>query len=290
MVADVHPTQLPHDPHPPLGGTADRAPRPLAAAGRVLGRVISLAVIAAAGVAGWMIVDEVAFAPVAGAVDTTQSTSPWPAAFRQPATNWDSFTLTYRRDGAPTHRSSTDAATGRTRITYFDESGAPASFAEVSGRQVWVRAVGDDQWTRMVDGAERVHLQLGLAAVEPSHLSSIVPSWVEPFVAVAEQPSEGEHTQLVVAIDAAAAQASDPVAFARWRQEMYFDSAGGGAWTWTVDVRDDGYVVRWAGRYPWIEAWSENPTDLVFESPLQPRPTAPATPLPTSPADDAVGG
>lgn len=270
---------------PPLGATPtpSRASQTMRSIGRITGRVLSLAVIAAAGVAGWMIVDEVAFGPVAGAVDVDQSASPWPDAFSRQTSTWDSFTLTYRENGAPTHRSSTDAATGRTRITYFDDAGAASSFAEVAGLEAWQRSVGDGEWVRADEAMTEGHLQLGLGNAQPSHVSTILPAWAEPFAVVDEQPTDGPTTRLVVSIDVAGLQAAEPVAFERWADDMAVELDGGAIWAWTLDVRDDGYIVRWEGRHDSIEAWGENPADLVFESPLQPR----TTPAPVPPSTDA---
>ncbi len=169
-------------------------------------------------------------------------------------------------------QSSTDAVSGRTRIVAYEATGEPKWVAEISGLDAWYRdAPGVGEWLRPDQELLETFVYFGVAGVEPAHLSETVPRWADPFVTVAEQPIDGVNTRLVATIDAAGLRAEDAVRFRRWAYSMKLDAAAvesSDTWTWTVDVRDDGYVVRWTGRYPRIEVWSENPTDLVFESPF----------------------
>ena len=251
-----------------------------------MGRLISVGVIAAAGLAGWLVVDTVALAPPAGAVAAPPSANPWPETFRTPTTTWDSFTTRYRTDGVLRQQSSTDAASGRTRIVSYGAAGEATWIVEISGLDAWYREAGGDEWTRPEQGLLEAFVYSGIGGVEPSHLSEIVPRWADSFVSVAEQPLDGANTRLVATIDAAGLRTTDPVRFHRWASGMNLgpgvaDTAG--TWTWTLDVRPDGHIVRWAGRYGTVEVWTENPADLVFESPLPAQPDPPPVAAPIEP-------
>jgi hypothetical protein len=241
----------------------------------LIGRALQFGVVAAAGFGGWLAVEQYAFPSVAGVVVAQAQPGLWPAEISKPTTTWDSFSLTYQGASGPTHTTSTDGSTGRTRITYFD-NGIATSDVEIAGYEAWERAAGSPDWVRVVDQNVPVHIQLGLGDVEPIHVSTLISDVAEPFVTVTQQPSEISAMRFLVQIDVAAFRNAEPVEFPRWASHLELSEVRKFSDVqpiqWTIDVREDGYIVRTEGRIDDIEVWSDYPPELIFESPLQPRP------------------
>ena len=263
------------------GGPASPTPAPgkvsssLRGAGRLLARLFGLAIVAAAGVAGWFAVEQFVFPQLPGSVAAAVNETPWPDEYAEPTTEWNAFTVTYTFEGNATHRTSFDPQTKRSRLTYWNTEGAIINDVELAGLQAFQRFPELQEWTPVDPERVDTHVQLGILAVEPVHLSALVPAEVYPFTRVSELAPVDGARQFEVIVDAAGFLDADPISFYRWDATARLGSDAAADMRWIVDVRPDGYVVRWEGRSPSVETWTEYPADLVFESPLAPvSPTA----------------
>lgn len=247
---------------------------------RIGGRLVATVAIAAAGVAGWFAVEEFAFPPVVGAVDLPADPNPWPKEFRKVVVPWESFTITYELDGEMTHTSSYDALAGRTRISY---SGGRDRVVEIAGLDAWERLNGQSEWTVAPAGEVLTHVVLGVGRIAPVHLSELAPKAAEPFISATEVVSTSTARRFEVSVDVQSFRYEDPVAYSQWIETETLGTTADIPMTWVLDVGPDGYLVRWEGRSPVVETWTEYPPDLVFESPL-----AASTPPAGIPVDTVV--
>lgn len=255
-------------------------------AGRLLVRLFGIAVVAAAGVAGWFAVDQFVFPEIPGSVAAAVNDTPWPDEYVEPTTEWAAFTLTYTLDGNATHRTSFDPETKRSRLTYWGPDGAVINEVELAGLQAFERLPDSQEWTPADSERVDTHIVVGVGRVEPVHLSALIPTEVYPFTRVSELAAVDGARQFEVIVDAAGFLEVDPLGFHRWgaTADLGFDAAAD--IRWIVDVRPDGYVERWEGRSPSIETWTDHESELFFESPLQPVVSTPEAIAPPTSVED----
>lgn len=257
----------------------------LRGAGRILARLFGLATIAAAGVAGWFGIEHYVFPEVPGTFAASET--PWPAEFDRPAPAWDSFALSYQLDGIETHQIAFDATAGITRLAYRETSSAATGDVELRGVDAFERSAGAADWTPVDPSNVDAHVVRGVLFTQPLRLSTMVPSEARPFATFTESGDVVDGVRRFdVVIDAPAFLEAEPVAFYRWFVTRSVAPTSVEELRWTVDVRPDGYIVRWEGRTPIVEVWSEFPTDLEFESPLAS--SEPAEPTTLPPDETAV--
>jgi hypothetical protein len=242
-----------------------RIPDSVRTLARAVARIGAAVLVVAAGIAGWFGVDRFAFAPVAGATQVQVDASPWPTDLPRVAPAWDSFTLNREIGETVVFRSSHDSATGRTRVTEFVQ--APRD-VEIAGLEAWQRVLGEAEWTPVERSQYLEEINFGLARAAPVHLSAIAPLSALPFISVTEYDAMPAVRRFGVSVDVAAFRTADPIEFTRWSETDGFVSDSVEPVAWILDVRPDGYVVRWEGRSPAVETWTENSPELVFESPV----------------------
>lgn len=289
--------QILHDAAPIATGSEPDQPSHLVErlrrGGRIVGRLVACAVIAAAGVGGWLAVERFVFPALAGTIVAAANEGPWPDEFAQPSTRWDSFTLSSTQDGVETHRSSFDPVSRRTAIVDSGADGAVIREVELAGVLGFERTPESPEWSPVDDARIDAHILLGVAGTEPVHLSALVPDEADDFTTVIELDAAEDTRRFLVVVDTEAFRVADPIAFHRWSEFQLFGSELDTDLRWTVDVRPDGFVVRWEGRSSSVETWSERPGRLEFESPLaadESTATAePATPNTLTPPTTAAG-
>ncbi|BAN03086.1 hypothetical protein YM304_27720 [Ilumatobacter coccineus YM16-304] len=250
--------------------------------GGIVGRVVSLAVIGGAAVGGWIAVETFALPQLdASAAPAVRATNPWPVEYPEPdAAAFASFTMTYELDGQVTHTMTHDAATLRTRMTFYDDAGALDHLTEAAGNEFWRSSPSEPEW-RLADVAETNRDRvLGLRRVRPMNVNEIIPPLAYPFVEITAEESAGDYDRYRITLDTDAFQARLPHEFHDWALRVV--SGSGVTTEWALEVRPDGYVARWEGRSASTETWVEPTATPVFESSLAPR-----TPLADlDPADD----
>ncbi len=262
---DLTPAPAPAPPAPSRFATT------VGAIGRAGGRAVQIGVLVAAGVCGWFAVEHYAFPPLAGDVSAPLTSRLWPAALTQHATTWDTYNFSVDdENGVLALTTNTDASSGITRVVVHE--GGVSTEVEIAGFEAWERPVGSPDWQPVLGERVAAFVLLGPGESTPYHLTDVLNENVAPYASVTQEPSDDSNVRFRVRVDLAAYRSSDVVEYARWAEfegglnsDDAFDLD---TLDWVLDVRADGYVVKWKNHAGFVATWSDIEPGISFESPL----------------------
>ena len=282
------------DPTPTQG-----APRPTASMGGVkslLGRVVAGGLVVAAGLGGWVAVENFDIAiPSSGngsaAIATALPTlgDGLPSARLQSPAPWRQFSLTYQ-SAAQTNRFWIDLDSWQLRI---ESSNADSNTAvEIQGDRSFTQDSDGAEWSEQDVQATRDITAWLMADIGPYVLTDLVPPQTLGFTTLElEGTSRGERVY-EVAVDAATLQEQHPLAHQRWVDAIRLvgDTTG----VYRIRVREDGYIVRIDGEAASVQ-WDDLIGGVEFFSPMDEgtpvttAPVGPDSPVETVPAAPDAG-
>lgn len=246
---------------------------------RLVGRLITLACVGAAGVAGWFGVDELALAedngrPVAvtlpelgGGLPTAQLVEPQP---------WRVFQLTYSQDGRDEqYWFDLDRWMIRTQIDH----GEGSDEIEIRGDRGFRRGPNDDDWVEQDEPTTRAIASFVMGGIGPFLLTDLVPPDALGFTSLELEGTSKGVRVYEVGIDSVTLREQHPLLHQRWVESTRI--IGDGSPLFRIRVREDGYVVRIDGENAAV-AWTELSGGIAFQSPLA-IPTGPFEPQPPYP-------
>lgn len=252
----------------PVAGT-ERQTASLAGVTSLLGRITALALMAAAGVAGWIAVDELDIgiaqsgngAPVLAA-SLPELGGGLPEARLQSPPPWRQFALTYQ-DATQTNHFWIDLDSWQLRIESTNE--AATTTVEVYGDRSFTRASPTAPWEERDVQATRDISSWLMTGIGPFVLTDLVPPNTLGFTTLElEGTSRGERVY-EVSVDAATLLEQHPLAHERWvaATRLVNDTSG----VYRIRVREDGYIARIDGETSSVQ-WDPLEGGVVFFSPL----------------------
>lgn len=236
--------------------------RPTSLLGR-LARVV-LAIIAAG--AGWFAFERLV---LDRDVDADR-VSPW--ATSSSGDEWTSFVFT-SSDGERRQVVSHDGNRQITRLeSRPNDDQQPNQTIELAGADGWERSA-DGEWTRVPPSVLGDHTVTSLSAAIPIRVTDAFPEPIHGFVTVDDDRAVGDVHRYEFSVDAAGFAEAAPIAFARWIDSRPIsglvdrESATQSAPVLKMDVRPDGYIVRWSGVGGEELTWTDLGDPIALESP-----------------------
>jgi hypothetical protein len=278
----------------PTPAPTEGQPRPSswpARAASVLGRITALALIAGAGVVGWLGVEEFDLgipssgngAPVLAA-SLPDLGDGLPAARLQSPAPWRQFALTYQ-DPAYTNRFWIDLDSWQLRIEATQDAGMSA--VEINGDRSFTREPAATEWVARDVQETRDIASWLMSGVGPFVLTDLVPPNTLGFTTLELEGTSRDERVYEVSVDSATLLELHPLAHQRWVEatRLVSDTSG----VYRIRVREDGYIVRIDGETSSVQ-WDALEGGVMFLSPFaleapQTLATAPATTVPGAPVD-----
>lgn len=256
--------------------------------GRLLGRLIAIAVVLAAGVAGWFAVEELAIAAEDHSVLLPELGEGLPTARLDEPIAWRRFQVTYSAVGTSAEEASLDEANERywfdldswkIRSAVMTDSGLEA--VEIQGDSGFRRSGADGEWVEQDRMTARNISSYVLGGIGPFLLTDLVPPNALGFTSLElEGTSKGERVY-EVKVDAMTLREQHPLAYQRWVASTRI--IGDGTALFRIRVREDGYIVRIDGGNSAV-IWTDLEAGVQFESPL----SALSSPV-TAPPNSVIG-
>lgn len=245
----------------------------------LLGRVVAVGLIGAAGFGGWVAIEtfDVALPNSGNGTSALAASLPelgdgLPEARLQSPAPWRQFSLTYQ-DLEQTNRFWIDLDSWRLRVesANLDETSA----VEIYGDQSYLRAPGTAEWAERDVQQTRELASWLMSGIGPFVLTDLVPPNTLGFTTLELEGTSRDERVYEVVVDAATLQEQHPLAHQRWAAatRIVNDTSG----VYRIRVRDDGYIVRIDGETSSVQ-WDPLEGGVVFFSPLaQSAELAPAT-------------
>jgi hypothetical protein len=272
---------------------AQGLPRPsiFAAAASLVGRIAAFALIAGAGVVGWLAVEELELAiPSSGngapvlAASLPDLGDGLPAARLQSPAPWRQFALTYQ-DPVALNRFWIDLDSWQVRIESNQQT--VTSAVEINGDRSFTRESATAEWLARDVKETRDIASWLMSGIGPFVLTDLVPPNTLGFTTLELEGTSRDERVYEVSVDAATLQEQHPLAHQRWVEatRLVSDTSG----VYRIRVREDGYIVRIDGETSSVQ-WDALEGGVVFFSPFaleapQTLATAPATTVLGAPVD-----
>ena len=231
--------------------------------GRGAARAIAVAVVLAAGVAGWFLADAVFLSDDERAADGVGQPM-WPSAYIEPAAPWDSYEARVTTDAGD--ETNVVIASGLARVETAENV-----FEIDRGRGL--RRLSDGRWAVMTAEEVDVVMTRWVADAEPMRLPELVPTALEPFATIIADSDRGEapttavegQRQIQLSVDLGAFARTSPIGADRWNRRHGRDPVG--VETWTATVAAAGRLLDWrVGDTP-HRGWTPASATLASASP-----------------------
>ncbi|NND75947.1 MAG: hypothetical protein HKN44_13155 [Ilumatobacter sp.] len=229
--------------------------------GRLLGRLIRLAIVLAAGAAGWIGIDRLAFAQD-DTVPLPELGDGLPTARLNEPEPWRQFQLTYVQPDYEEHYwFDLDSWKIRSQVITPERTDSAEIYDDL-----WYWQTGiDGEWVEQDPATTRTIAGFAMGGVGPFLLTDLVPPGTLGFTTLElEGTSKGERVYEVI-VDAATLELQHPLAYNRWITTTRI--LGDGSAVYRIRVRPDGYILR-IDNGDAAAIWTDLPGGVPFQSPL----------------------